>query len=140
MSAPSNKPMFTGWVGWIWFAAFLLILGGVFQIIHGLVAITRGEEYFGPDTQVAVNLGYTAWGWIHMFLGVFVIIAGLSLAKGHMYGHVVAVLAAALSATGNVAFLGGDSSGWALLIIVLNLFIIWAVMVHGEEARSDYGL
>jgi len=140
MSTESNKPMFTGWVGWIWFAAFLLILGGIFDIIHGLVAITRGEEYYGPDSQVAVNLGYTPWGWIPIFLGIFLIVGGLSLAKGHPYGRVIAVLAAAVSAIGNVAYLGGPDSGWAFLLIIIDLFIIWAVMVHGQEARSDYGL
>ncbi|HTN79628.1 MAG TPA: hypothetical protein VMK16_08135 [Acidimicrobiales bacterium] len=141
MSSPQQqKPMFTGWVGWIWFAAFLLILGGIFQIIHGIVSITRGDEYYGPDTQVAVNLGYTAWGWIHIFLGIFMIVGGLSLARGHIYGRIIAVLAACASAIGNVAGLGGANGGWAFLVIVMDLFVIWAVMVHGEEARSDYGL
>ena len=141
MSTPQQqKPVFSGWVGWIWFAAWLLILGGVFQIIHGIVAITHGEDYYGPHTQVAVELGYNAWGWIHIFLGIFMIVGGLSLAKGHMYGRLIAVLAATSSAIGNIAALGGANSGWAFLLIVMDLFVIWAVMVHGQEARRDYGL
>ena len=140
MSTPSDKPMFTGWIGWIWFVAWLLILGGIFQIIHGVVSITRGEDYYGPETQVAVDLGYTTWGWIHIFLGIFMIVGGLSLVKGHMYGRIIAVLAATASAIGNVASLGGPNGGWAFLVIVMDLFVIWAVMVHGQEARKDYGL
>ena len=138
MSSSSEPQEITAWVGWIWFAAWLVGLAGVFQIIAGLVAIIRGDEYFGPTTQVAVDMGYAAWGWIHIFLGIFLIVAGFSLAKGYIYGRIVAVLAATASAVGQVMFLGGPNSLWALLVIVMDLFVIWAVMVHGRELRREY--
>lgn len=137
MSSSSEPQEITAWVGWIWFAAWLVGLAGVFQIIAGLVSLTRGDDYFGPDTQVAVNLGYAAWGWIHMFLGLLLILAGFSLAKGYIYGRIVTVLAATASAIAQVGFLNGPNSLWAILMIVMNLFVIWAVMVHGRELRRD---
>jgi len=125
-------------VGWIWFAAWLVGLAGVFQIIAGLVAIIRGDDYFGPTTQVAVDMGYAAWGWIHIFLGIFLIVAAFSLAKGHIYGRIITVLAATASAISQVMFLGGSNGFWAVLVIVMNLFVIWAVMVHGTELKREY--
>src|SRR5262249_23059942 len=52
----NQRQEITAWVGWVWFAAWLVGLAGVFQIIAGLVSITRGEDYFGPTTQVAVDM------------------------------------------------------------------------------------
>jgi hypothetical protein len=87
---------------------------------------------------VAVDIGYAAWGWIHIFLGILLIVAAFSLAKGYIYGRIIAVLAASASAIGQVMFLGGPNSLWALLVIVMDLFVIWAVMVHGRELKREY--
>ena len=138
MSTQSEPREITAWVGWVWFAAWLVGLAGVFQIIAGLVSIIRGDEYFGPTTQVAVDMGYAAWGWIHIFIGIFLIVAAFSLAKGHIYGRTIAVIAATVSAISQVMFLGGPNSLWALLVIVMDLFVIWAVMVHGGELKRQY--
>ncbi len=35
----------TGWVGWIYFAAFALLISGIFQIIAGLVALLNSDFY-----------------------------------------------------------------------------------------------
>jgi hypothetical protein len=43
MSARSNQS--TGWVGWIMFASFMMMLVGIFQVIAGLVAIFKDEYY-----------------------------------------------------------------------------------------------
>jgi hypothetical protein len=37
----------------------------------------------------------------------------------------------------DIGFLHGDNSLWALLIIVMDLFVIWAVMVHGRELLRE---
>ena len=97
MSTQSEPRGITAWVGWVWFAAWLVGLAGVFQIIAGLVSIIRGDKYFGPTTQVAVDMGYAAWGWIHIFIGIFLIVAAFSLAKGQIYGRTIAVVAATVT-------------------------------------------
>src|SRR4029079_6203859 len=53
----------TGWTGWAVFASFMLGLAGTFQILGGIVALIRGDEYFGDKQNVAVNIDYTGWGW-----------------------------------------------------------------------------
>jgi len=136
-SNQNSEPHITGWVGWIWFAAWLVGLAGAFQIIAGLTAITRGADYYGDKSQIPVQIGYTGWGWIHIFVGIFMIVAAFSLAKGHMYGRIVAVLAATASAITNIAFLGGQSSFWSFIIILMDLLVIWAVMVHGRELKRE---
>src|SRR4051812_22308134 len=41
----TGAPRITGWVGWVWFAALMMILTGAFNIIYGLVAILRSTFF-----------------------------------------------------------------------------------------------
>ena len=38
-----NEPEATGWVGWIWFAGVMMMLGGGLQFMHGLIAAINDE-------------------------------------------------------------------------------------------------
>src|SRR4051812_22505866 len=60
----------TAWVGWIFFAATMLLLVGLFGIIFGLVAIFKDSVYEVPSRNLVVSIDYTAWGWVHLVIGV----------------------------------------------------------------------
>ncbi|MGH2395362.1 MAG: DUF7144 family membrane protein, partial [Candidatus Limnocylindria bacterium] len=44
-----GAPEPTGWVGWLFFAGVIMILGGIFQAIAGLVAIFNEAYYLVPS-------------------------------------------------------------------------------------------
>ena len=74
----------TGWVGWIVFAATIMIIQGGMSIISGLTGIFRDDTYFTGalgDGQVLVA-NYTTWGWIHLIFGILLLLVGLSLFRG----------------------------------------------------------
>ena len=52
----------TAWVGWIWFAAVLLLMAGAFNALNGLVAILSSEAYI-TTTRGLLVLDLTGWGW-----------------------------------------------------------------------------
>src|SRR5215212_6359295 len=55
----------SGWaVGFIMFAAIMMIMTGVFQALQGLVAIFENEFYV-PTRNYLFQFDATAWGWIH---------------------------------------------------------------------------
>ena len=61
----SRDEQVTGWVGWVYFAALLLILNGVFQTIMGIVALFNGQVYTViNDNVVLFNLA--TWGFVHI--------------------------------------------------------------------------
>lgn len=126
----------TGWTSWAVFASVMLSLAGIFQILGGAVALIRGDEYFGDKNGVALNIDYAGWGWWHIIVGAFLLLAAGSLAKGHMYGRILAVLAAMASATTQLLFIGAEPF-WSFTVIVIDLLVIWAVTVHGRELRVD---
>jgi hypothetical protein len=124
----------TGWVGWVVFAAMMLILLGTFHVIDGLVALFRDEVYAVGPRGLVVNVDYTAWGWTHLIGGVIAILVGVCLLAGQLWARIVAVVLAFLSAIVNVAFLPAHPV-WSALMIALDVLVIWAITVHGSELK-----
>lgn len=121
----------TGWAGWVAFAAFMMILAGLFQAIVGLTAIVRDSFYVvSPNYLLHINI--STWGWIHFLWSLVVILAGFGLLSGKMWARVVGVIVASLSALVNMYYIPYYPI-WSLLIIVVDFLVIWALVVHGDE-------
>src|ERR1044072_3184377 len=69
----------TGWVGWIAFAGVMMVLLGTFHAIQGLVALFQDEYFLVAKSGLTVHVDYTAWGWIHLILGIIIALAGFAL-------------------------------------------------------------
>jgi hypothetical protein len=124
----------TGWVGWIYFAGFMMILAGAFEAIAGLTAIFKNTAYYVTANHL-IALDYTQWGWIHLGLGALLILASIALFAGKMWGRVVGVALAALSAIANFAFIDAYP-WWSLAVITVDILIIYSIMVHGRELEE----
>ena len=121
------------WVGWIWFAAAMMVLLGLFNVIEGLVALFNDRFYVvGPQGLLVFNL--TSWGWIHLIIGVLAVAAGCALFTGAMWARVTAVVLATVNALAQLAFLSAYPV-WGTVVIALDVVVIWAVVVHGGELR-----
>ena len=121
-------------VGFILFAAIMMIMIGVFQAIEGLVAIFENEFYVATRNYT-FQFDATTWGWIHLIFGIIVAFAGWGLFSGRTWARTVAIILAVLSAIANFAFIPYYPF-WSLLIIALDIFVIWAVAVHGGAMRD----
>lgn len=125
----------TAWVGWIVFAGVIMATSGIFTATWGLVALVRDEVFVvGPSGNV-IDLDYTAWGWVHLILGIVVFAAGLALFTGARWAYVIAVFLAVLSAVGNL-FVIGSYPVWSTIVIALDVLVIYAITVHGDELRN----
>jgi hypothetical protein len=124
-----------GWaVGFILFAAVMMIMVGVFQAIAGLVALFENEFYVATRNYL-FQFDATTWGWIHLILGVVIGLAGWGLLSGRTWARVVGITLAVLSAIANFLFIPYYPF-WSLLIIALDVFVIWALAAHGGELRD----
>lgn len=124
-----------GWVGWIGFASVMLYLAGFFHLIAGFVSLFNDKVYLVGENNLWV-LDYTTWGWTHIIGGILLMTAASSLVAGKGFGRTVAVLAALVSALVNMLFIPVYPI-WSLLIITINIFIIYAVLVHGSELKDS---
>lgn len=131
--AKNNKEV-TGWVGWIGFASFMLMLAGFFHIIAGLTALFTDTVYLIGENNIWA-LDYTQWGWIHLLGGFLAVWAGNSLMRGGTYGRIIAVWVALGSAVANMLFIPIYPI-WSLLIIAIDVLVIYAVIVHAGELKD----
>jgi hypothetical protein len=121
-------------VGCSVFAAAMLMLIGAFHFMAGLVGIVDDEFYVVSQNWV-FEFDVTTWGWIHLIGGVLVVLAGLSVLKGHMYGRIIGTFVAAISALVNFAWLPYQP-WWSILMIALSVAVMWALTVHGRDIAT----
>jgi hypothetical protein len=126
----------TGWVGWIFFAGIILIMVGSFQAIAGLVALFNDEYYLVGSSGLVVSVDYTAWGWVHLVLGVVAFCTGIGMMLGQRWARITGIILAVLSAIVNLAFVAAYPV-WSILVIALDVIVIYALAVHGREAALD---
>ena len=137
-SGPARQePPTTGWVGWLIFAAILMILLGAFHAIQGLISLFNSEYYLVGPHGLSVHLDYTTWGWVHLIAGLVVLVAGLGVLAGQTWARIIGILLAVLSALTNFAFIAAYPL-WSCILIALDVLIIYALAVHGRELRSTY--
>ena len=125
----------TGWTGWIYFAGTMLLIGGTLSIIYGFIALFNDNWVVFGNTN-AVFLDLTGWGWLHVIIGALVVLAGFGLFTGNILARTLGVIVAAVSMIANFLWLPVYPF-WAIIIIVIDALVIWALMVHGGELRSN---
>lgn len=130
---PRQEP--TGWVGWIIYAAVMMIMVGTLHAIEGLVALFKDSYYLVGRNGLVVNVDYTAWGWIHIVVGLLVAGAGAALFTGRMWARIVGVIVAVVSLIANFGFASAYPI-WSAVIIAVDLLVIYALTVHGREMRD----
>ena len=113
----------------VMFAATMMVLIGAFQVIAGLAAIID-DRYFVTAQGYAFHLDTTAWGWIHLLLGIVLLITGWGLFTRATWAAVTAIFLAMLSAVVNFFFIPYYPF-WSLLLIALDVWVIWSLTRPG---------
>ena len=125
-----GEPEVSGWaVGGLVFAASIMTLVGVFQIIAGLVALFN-DEFYVVARNYTFDLDVSAWGWIHLIIGILFLAAGFGLFSRKTWAGVTAIMLAMLSALANFFFIPYYPI-WALVVIGLNVWVIWSLTRAG---------
>ena len=125
----------SGWaVSFTLFAAIMMLMSGTFQALAGLVAIFENEFYVATRNYL-FQFDATTWGWIHLLVGLVVASAGWGLLSGRTWARVVGITLAVLSAIANFLFLPYYPF-WALTVITLDVFVIWALTAHGRDLQT----
>src|SRR5947209_1305463 len=89
--------------GWVVFAALMLFLAGVFNVIAGLVALADSRFYAVGAVYVWSDL--RTWGWIVLALGVVELLAAGAILRGRAWGRWFGISAAGLNAIGQMVFI-----------------------------------
>jgi hypothetical protein len=126
----------SGWaIGFTMFAAIMLMIAGSFQVIAGLTGIFENEVY-AVTQDYFLEFDVSTWGWIHLGWGVIVLLAGLGLLAGSLWARILGVIAAALSAVANFAFIPVYPV-WSIVMIAVCVAVIWALTAHGKDIVAE---
>jgi len=118
-------------VGMTVFAGTIMIMIGVMHVFQGIVALVNDTFYVAGEEWV-LQLDVTSWGWVHLILGAVVALAGFFVFSGAVWARTVGVIMAVLSGLASFAWLPYYPV-WALVVIALDVFVIWALTAHGRE-------
>jgi hypothetical protein len=127
---PPREPALSGGAaGGIVFAACVLTLVGVFQVIAGLTAIFD-DEFFVVTRDYTFDLDTTAWGWLHLLIGLLLVVTGFGLFGRRTWAVALAIALALLSAVANFFFIPYFPV-WSVIVIALNIWVIWSLTRAG---------
>ena len=116
------------------FAGLLLIIAGFFQTLEALSAIVH-DQYLVVAPRYIYTFDLTAWGWIHLLIGLALVAIGICLLIGQGWALMAGIVIAAISAVVNFTWLP-YSPFWAILLIAVDLLIIWALASARSRARD----
>jgi hypothetical protein len=119
--------------GWIAFAGFMMILLGSFHAIAGLVGLID-DQFYVTTQKYVFQFDRTTWGWIHLILGIVVVLAGFGVFSGALWARIIGVILGVVSAIAAFAWLPYYPI-WSVAIIAVAIAVIWALTMHGREVE-----
>ncbi len=127
-----SPPGYSNWAaGWSGFAGIMLIIIGVMDIIQGLVALIE-DKFYVIGQEWVFEFDVTAWGWIHLIVGVILIFSGVGIFSGNVAARTVGVIVAGLAAIANFAWIPYYPV-WSIIIIAICIAVIWSLTAHGRD-------
>jgi hypothetical protein len=115
----------------------MMIMMGSFHAIAGLAGIIE-DEFYTVTPNYILEFDATTWGWIHLILGIVVLISGFYLFTGAVLARTVGVIIAVISAIVGFAWLPWYPV-WGIVIVSIAVSVIWALTAHGRDIVESEG-
>jgi hypothetical protein len=115
------------------FAGVLLLINGVLAVLMGVAAVARDTVY-ATTVHYVYSFNITAWGWITLVLGVILGLVGLVILAGVAWAQWAGIMVAAVSLALQFMFLPYYPI-WALIAIALDVYVIWALLMHSPDTE-----
>ena len=134
MSSYDREP--SGWaIGWTWFAGLMMVMAGFWHAIAGLTAIID-DEFFVVTENYILKFDVSTWGWIHLLVGIVIVLAGFALFRGAVWARTLGVIMALVSGLAAFAWLPYYPI-WGIIIIIAAVAVIWSLTVHGRDVTTQ---
>lgn len=117
------------------FAGLLMMMTGFFHAVMGVIALFN-DEFYVAAREYVFQFDVTTWGWIHLALGLLVILAGIALFRAAVWARTVAVIMACISIVASFAWLPYYPFA-SVAVIVFGVLVLWAAIVHGPNLVDE---
>jgi multisubunit Na+/H+ antiporter MnhF subunit len=123
------------WTGWVMFGGIVMIIAGAFDALLGLTAILLpSNEYLFLTDEAVILLDAAGWGWWHLIIGAAMVLVGIFVLRGATWARMVGVVLVSINAISQMGLLGVQPL-WSLIMILLDIIVIYALIVHGREMK-----
>ena len=116
------------------FAAVLLGMLGLFNLIDGIAAIARSSVFIGNAHFVFGDL--RTWGWVALILGGLQVLASLGVLAGNQVARWTGVALIGLNSIGQMFFVPAYPF-WSLMIIAVDVVALWGLCAYGSRDNLD---
>lgn len=113
---------------WITFAGVMLIIGGTLNVIES-IALLADDDRFDAAELLFANL--TAWGIVHLIVGVLQFLAAGLLFQRRAGGVVLAITIASISGIAHFMTIGIYPL-WSVTVMVINFAIIFGLISNDD--------
>ena len=120
--------------GMVVFAAVLLGMLGLFNLIDGIAALARSSVFIGNAHFVFGDL--RTWGWVALILGGLQVIVSLGVLAGNQIARWTGVALIGLNTIGQMFFLPAYPF-WSLMIIAVDIVALWGLCAYGSRDNLD---
>jgi hypothetical protein len=123
------------WSGWVRFGGVLMTITGAFALVEGLLALFSPTAFLTVDgTVLAVDAH--AWGWVHLILGVLVLVTGLGLLRDAPdWARIAAMALVGLQMGVQFAWLPAAPI-WSVLLITIDVLVLYALVTTWHDASQ----
>ncbi len=119
---------YMGRVGWVTFAAMMLVITGFVNVIYGFGAI--GDAKFYADDARFIIADLNTWGWVHVGLGSLALIAAFLIIFGSEAGRWIGIFTAGVNAITQM-LLVSSYPFVAMSVFALDVLVVYGLIVYG---------
>ena len=107
------------------FAGIMMVVVSIFMILQGIVAIAN-DEFFVEAPNYTYNVDITGWGWIHLVMGVVLLLVGIGVTTGNIFARIAGMVVVVFVMVDNFLFIPYYPF-WSILLLALDAAILWAL-------------
>ena len=119
-------------LGLVFFAAIMLLVVGLFNVIDGIAAIANSHLFVANAHYVVGDL--RAWGWVVLILGLLQLLAGGGVMVGNQAARWFGIAVIGLNLFSQLFFIPAYPF-WALTIIAFDVFALYGLCLYGSRAN-----
>jgi hypothetical protein len=115
-------------IGWLTFAAVMLGLAGTWNVIDGVLVLSRSKVVVNSHKYVFSDL--RSWGWVSLILGIVLVLAAFAIFSGAEWARWFGIVAAGLNAIGQIGLINVNP-WWAAFMFAADILVIYGLTVYG---------
>jgi hypothetical protein len=119
--------------GWILYSGLLILMAGCLNVVSGFAAIDNAN-FFVNDTKFVIS-DLNVWGWIHLCLGVILVVTAIGIFVRNKLAMWVAIFALMFNGLAQLFFLPANP-WWAVSVFALDMLAMYGLVVHGSRAAD----